>query len=71
MVELVSHGVHFQPGGREPVLEDAVDEVVTGQKAIGVLVEFTEEVRHPGLLVVVVLEETFSPIVPIKVFDLF
>ena len=71
MVKLISYGVHLQPGGREPVLEDAVNEVVARQEAISVLVEFTEEIRHPGLFVIVMLEETFSPIIPIKVFDFF
>ena len=70
VVELVSHGVHLELGGRELVLEDAVDEVVSAEEAVGVFVQLAEQVRHSGLLVVVVLQEALSPLVPVEVLDL-
>ena len=71
VVKLVSHGVHLQLGGGELVLQDPVDELIAGTVAVTVVIQLPEEVLHPGLFVVVVLQETFAPIVPIEVLDLF
>ena len=70
VIELVGHGVHLQLGGRELVLEDAVDEVVADEESVGVFVQLPEQVRHPRLFVVVVLEESLPPLVPVEVLDL-
>ena len=37
---------------------------------VHVLVQLAEEVGDPGLLVVVVLEEAFSPLLPVEMLDL-
>lgn len=71
MIEFIRHCVHLQSGAGELVLQDSINEIVPGQEAVTVLVQLAEQVRHPGLFVVVVLQEAFAPIVPIEVLDLF
>lgn len=70
VVKLVSHGVHLQLGGGEFVLQDAVDELIAGTVAVTVVIQLPEEVLHPGLLVVVVLEVLLPPRLPVEVLDL-
>ncbi len=40
-----------------------------GEVSVDVFIEFPEEVSHPGLLIVVVLEEPLSPLVPVEVLN--
>ena len=71
MIEFVRHSVHFQSWTGELVLEDSIDEIVPGQETVTVLVQLPEQVGNSGFLVVVVLQESFAPIVPIEILDLF
>ena len=70
VVELVGHRVHLELAGGELVAEDAVDELVSGTVTVTIVIELPEEVLHPGLLVVMVLEVLLPPGLPVKVLDL-
>ena len=70
MIKLVCHSIHFQSRAQEFISEDSFHKVIPGEVAIAVLVQFPEQIRNPGFLVIVMFQETFSPIVPIEVLDL-
>jgi hypothetical protein len=62
--------ITWTPRRRELALEYPVDKLVPGELTVGVLVQFPEQIRHPRLLVVVVLQEPLAPLVPVKVLHL-
>jgi len=70
-VEHVGYGTHFHTTGRELGLHNAINEVFSRDESFIVLVHFTEQIRHAGLLVVHVLHESASPVIPAEVLNLF
>ena len=71
VVKFVSHGIHFKLRRWELGLQDSIDEFVSWTVAITVVIQLAEEVLDARLFVVVVLEVTLSPVLPVEVLDLF
>ena len=53
------------------ILQNSINEIISCQETIPILIQFPEQIGDSGFLVIVVFKEAFSPIIPIKVLDLF
>lgn len=70
-VKHVGYGIHFHATGRELGFHYAINKIFSRYESLIVLVHFTEQISHAGLLVIHVLHEPASPVIPTEVLDLF
>lgn len=70
-VEHIRHVFHFQSGSVEFGFYDAVDEIVSRNQLVVILIHFSEQISQPGFFVIHKFKESFSPIVPREVVGFF
>lgn len=70
-IEKIGHGVHLQLRGVELRSDYSIDEDLSRDQSVVVLVHLAEQIRQARLFVVHELEETLAPLLPAELPDAF